>query len=148
MARIQLDGQQVTEAETTLQQALEIYEESHLHHKAVEPLALLSEIDLLSDRLQIPHKQSELLYEFLKDQFPTDTLNPLELYWICYRVLDSLNDPRGHSILERAYTRIQLEASNVPDQTFRESYLQNVMTHRELVEAIESLGFDNANEGL
>ena len=63
-------------------------------------------------------------------------------------MLDSLNDPRGHSILERAYTRIQLEASNVPDQTFQESYLQNVMTHRELVEAIESLGLDNAHEGL
>jgi ADP-ribose pyrophosphatase YjhB (NUDIX family) len=61
----------------------------------------------------------------------------LMVYLNCYRVLQAAGDLWAGSILDTAYEHLQENAAKIDDERLRRSYLENVTTHREIVEAYE-----------
>ncbi|MCA9976618.1 MAG: hypothetical protein KC413_12740, partial [Anaerolineales bacterium] len=65
--------------------------------------------------------------------------DPFGLYWRCYGLLVAYQDPRAPQILALAYQLLQEQADKIPDADSRQSFLQNVPEHRELVRAMAKL---------
>jgi ADP-ribose pyrophosphatase YjhB (NUDIX family) len=55
----------------------------------------------------------------------------------CYRVLGADQDPRAEELLKTAHGLLQEQAAKITDEQLRHSFLENVATHRELVQAFE-----------
>jgi hypothetical protein len=64
---------------------------------------------------------------------------PFPLYLTCYHVLTATHDPRARPLLQRAYTLLQSYAANIHDEILRDSFLQNVSVHRQLILAYEEI---------
>lgn len=68
-----------------------------------------------------------------------------EIFWIylsCYRILQANADPRARATLNAAYKLLQEIAARIDDEALRASFLQNVRSNREIIEAWESLAAD------
>ena len=60
---------------------------------------------------------------------------PFRTYWNCYRVLDSVADPRADSLLTTACAALMSQAETIEDLQQRQSFLQNIPSHRSIMEA-------------
>ena len=60
------------------------------------------------------------------------TWDPFRIYLACYRVLRANADPRAASILAVGHGLLQEQASHIPDEALRRSFLENVAENREL----------------
>jgi tetratricopeptide (TPR) repeat protein len=65
---------------------------------------------------------------------------PLEIYLTCYRVLQTLGDPRADQVLTEAHQMLQEQAARISDPSLRRSYLENVPPHREILREIAAIG--------
>jgi tetratricopeptide (TPR) repeat protein len=66
---------------------------------------------------------------------------PRLVEWTCYRVLASAGDPgdpRAAEWLARAHDALQVQAATISDAALRQSFLDNIPTHREIVAAWNS----------
>nr|PZN19169.1 MAG: hypothetical protein DIU80_21945 [Chloroflexota bacterium] len=70
------------------------------------------------------------------DYYPRAGLDePFFAYLVCYRVLDALRDPRAAAVLEAGQRLLREYADNIASPALRQSFLENVATHRELLAA-------------
>nr|WP_326529541.1 adenylate/guanylate cyclase domain-containing protein [Rhodoferax sp.] len=79
------------------------------------------------------------LVGLLLDQMETArALDDVDLpRWIeltCYKVLDAAADPRAPRMLARAHDLLLTQANNIPDAALRQSFLDNIPEHREIVQ--------------
>jgi hypothetical protein len=51
----------------------------------------------------------------------------------CHSVLAAAGDPRALGVLTRAHTFLLTQAGDISDATLRQSFLDNIPEHRELV---------------
>jgi tetratricopeptide (TPR) repeat protein len=56
-----------------------------------------------------------------------------ESCWTCYRLLQTLQDPRAPEVLERTYTLVQATAAKLQDPEHRRMFLENVTAHRDII---------------
>ena len=66
-----------------------------------------------------------------------DVFYEFDIYWVCWRVLKSLDDVRSQQILEKAHQRLYEQAERILDQELQLSYLCGVPAHREILVAWE-----------
>ena len=64
---------------------------------------------------------------------PWDASEPLRVYLTCYRVLEANGDRRALDVLEKAHSLLQERAAKISNEGERQSYLENVAAHREIV---------------
>jgi hypothetical protein len=57
----------------------------------------------------------------------------LWVYFTCYRVLQAFQDPQATDILKFAHDLIQARMTSIPDDLLRQSYLETVAVHREVI---------------
>ncbi|MCP5097812.1 MAG: tetratricopeptide repeat protein [Chloroflexi bacterium] len=108
-----------------------------LGHQAMlmETVAILARIRLIQE-----HKMQALdlinkVLAYLDNGGTLDgTEEPLNIYLISYRVLQSNDDARAPAILQIAYDQLQVMAAKIPDEPTRRSFLENVPWHREIIE--------------
>ncbi len=100
-----------------------------------EARAGLASVALAQRDLAAARAQVEALLAIL-DDYPRAGLDePFFAYLVCYRVLDALRDPRAAAVLEAGQRLLREYADNIASPALRQSFLENVATHRELLAA-------------
>ncbi|HLF88267.1 MAG TPA: tetratricopeptide repeat protein [Anaerolineales bacterium] len=61
------------------------------------------------------------------------TKHPFQVYWTCYQVLSSANDPRARMVLETARVLLQKIGNRIQDDALWHSYLENIRVHAEIM---------------
>ncbi|MEM7534141.1 MAG: tetratricopeptide repeat protein [Chloroflexota bacterium] len=59
--------------------------------------------------------------------------SPFRLHLLCYHLLTLMEEPYAETLMHIAYEQLQDLASLIEEETWRESYLENVPEHREVV---------------
>ncbi|MEM7536144.1 MAG: hypothetical protein AAF639_28435 [Chloroflexota bacterium] len=57
-------------------------------------------------------------------------------HWVCYQVLQSVDDPRAHELLRQSYHQLRQWAEELTDEALRVSFLENVVVNRMIVEEV------------
>jgi hypothetical protein len=65
--------------------------------------------------------------------------DPSLLFLTSYHVLRAADDQRAAAVLEAGYKLLQERAVKISDREMRRSFLENVPSHREIIEAYWSL---------
>jgi len=100
-----------------------------------EPRAGLLQIALAAGELLEARRQVELLLQTMAAQPQLGSIEPFYSYWIVYRALLWLSDPRAQSWLEAAYNHLQACAAQITDPTERCYFLENITSHCSLLSA-------------
>ncbi len=129
---------QSEDAFKTYQKVIDICQEINTPAQEMEALAgqacvLLDQQDLKQAMVKI-----EPVLSFIKENPEVDgTEEPLRLYLIGYKVLEACGDPRAKAVLEAGYKVLMGRAKKLEDEALKESYLNNVLVHKELISAYE-----------
>ena len=129
---------QLDEAADCYRQALELAIDLDFPHLAMQVQTGLAAIAFARGNLveAMPPMQDIL------DYLETHALSTLdEIFWIfisCYRILRAASDPRALPTLQAAHTLLQKIAAGIDDPALRNSFLQNVRSNRELLQAWET----------
>jgi adenylate cyclase len=127
------------EAAGAYRNALAIWRESGPPSLAMEALAGLARISLAQHDLDQALAQVEEILSFLEDNTLSDADDAIYVYLTCYEVLKAVQDPRAPDISSTAYGLLQKQAAKISDGTMRRSFLENVPTHRQLMEAVKQM---------
>ncbi|MFN8446599.1 MAG: BTAD domain-containing putative transcriptional regulator [Caldilineaceae bacterium] len=76
---------------------------------------------------------SEAALTIMAQQGLAASSEPFQVYWNCICVLKANNDPRAEAVLRTAYGELQRIANDLEDVTWRHSFLENVVTNRNLI---------------
>ncbi len=63
----------------------------------------------------------------------THTEDPFQVYLTCYHILQAHQDDRATAMLRTAYATLQTVATHIDNDSTRRTFLENVPTHREIV---------------
>jgi hypothetical protein len=61
------------------------------------------------------------------------------VYLRCYRILTANKDPRAIAVLNNAHALLEAYAGEISDASLRQSFLENVTSHREIMRAWSAL---------
>ena len=125
------------EAAAAYQSVVDLRREHGQSNLIVAPLAGLARIAMAQGDLAQARAHVQEILAHLKIQALGGTEEPARVYLTCYRVLQADQDPRAREILEKAYNWLQELAADIADKNLRRSLLENVTTHREVIEAWE-----------
>jgi len=125
--------EQYNDADEAYQKAVTLRREMGEMHLAMESLSGVLRVYLNQNNLKKAVPYLEEILSFLKDSNLEGTDEPLRIYHTCFRVLDACGDPRTKSILEAAHSMLQKQASLIDDDGLRDTFLQKIPTHREIV---------------
>jgi len=90
--------------------------------------------EILSKMENRVSEMSAFLGDELRAASPFDeALDPFAIYLTCYRVLQASGDTRADEILCYAYKLLQERAANIQDKNLRNSYLNIVPSHKEIM---------------
>ena len=96
-------------------------------------LAGLAEATLaLGEPVQAQAHIAEILAYLEQHGALRGTWDPFRIYLACYHVLRANGDPRAGAILATGHRLLQEQASRIPDEAMRRSFLENVAENREL----------------
>jgi predicted ATPase/class 3 adenylate cyclase len=127
------------EAAQAYQQALTLRRELKQTPRTLESLAGLARAALAQRNVALAQQSSEEILQYLAAHSIESLDDPFEIYLTCYRTLQANADPRAATILAQAHQLLQTRAAQLDDETMRQSFLNNVQAHREIVEEIERL---------
>ncbi|MEM7029620.1 MAG: hypothetical protein AAF629_08645, partial [Chloroflexota bacterium] len=65
------------------------------------------------------------------------TESPMRIFLTCYEVLQLAQHGRAKEILYTAYGQLQSRASEIVSPESRQSFLQNIPAHREIIDAYQ-----------
>jgi tetratricopeptide (TPR) repeat protein len=127
------------EALQAYRRGTEVRRELGARLSALEPLAGRARACLvLGDLPQAMALVEEMLPD-LERVMQSDLDQPLLVPWTCYQVLRAAGDPRAPLVLENAYRLLQTAANRLQDEAMRQSYLENVPWHREMLREFQTL---------
>jgi predicted ATPase/DNA-binding SARP family transcriptional activator len=125
----------LAEATTAYHQALTLYEELGQAPLAAEAQAGLASLALAEGDLAAALAHVEVIWSILANHPRADLDEPFYVYLACYRVLDAVHDPRAAALLQTAQRLLHEYADTITDDLLRRSFLENVATHRAILEA-------------
>jgi tetratricopeptide (TPR) repeat protein len=126
------------EAAEAYRQVLSLRRELGQHQLVVEPLAGLANISLSQGNQVQAKDHIEEILNFLESHTLEGTEEPLQAYWICYRVLQAVRDHRAPRILDTAHQLLQEQVAHISDEEMQRSFLENVAAHREIVKEFQA----------
>jgi diguanylate cyclase (GGDEF)-like protein len=122
-------------ASDAYEQALVLRREREQTRLAMETIAGLSRLRLSQSNPAEALALVEEILAYLENNSLDGTDDPFRVWLTCYEVLCANEDIRGLAILERAHQELQARASRIGESDLQHSFLENVVTHRELVNA-------------
>jgi tetratricopeptide (TPR) repeat protein len=142
----------LSEAAEVDQQALILRQELGQQNLAIESLAGVARVSLSQGNLTQAQAQAEAILAYLEEKRRLTThetpasghglegaVDPFRVYLTCYRVLAANEDPRAPQILATAHQLLQEQAAKIGDDELRRTFLENVITHREIVKEVDRL---------
>jgi predicted ATPase/DNA-binding SARP family transcriptional activator len=130
LARAHEALQHLPEALAAYQQAGALYDLTGRTHRTTEPQAGLARIALAQGEAAEALVHIEAIRRFLETHVLAGPDEPFRIYWTCYRVLEANHDPRAVGVLRAAQQRLLGRADAISDAALRQSFLENVATHR------------------
>ncbi|MBN1581128.1 MAG: hypothetical protein JXA89_10525, partial [Anaerolineae bacterium] len=64
-------------------------------------------------------------------------IEPFEVCWTCYRLLQAIGDPRAPAVLTRAHDLVQARAAMLKEPAHRRAFLQKRKVNRDIVAKYE-----------
>ena len=119
-----------------LEAAHELFEALGMHHLALEPLAGQACAALAGGDLPAALAIVDTILAAQAAGISLDgTEEPMRLHLICHQVLAAAADPRAQQVLADARCQLLERAARISDPARRNSYLNDVPYHREIVAA-------------
>jgi hypothetical protein len=125
----------LAEAAESYRQALTLRQETGQLHFAREILASLSRASLAQGNLAQAQTYAAELLPQLETEHLYGMREPFRVYLTCYQVLQAGHDPRAEEVLATAHRLPQERAAEIADEQLRRFYLENVLAHREIMQA-------------
>jgi tetratricopeptide (TPR) repeat protein len=122
-------------AEAAYQAALRLCRELDARTLAFEPLAGLARLALARGDLATARMRANELATTLEDEGIAWVDELPQLFLSCYQVLSAAGDARAAQVLEAACARLDRQASQINDATCRQTFWEDVPTHRALLAA-------------
>jgi predicted ATPase/DNA-binding SARP family transcriptional activator len=122
-----------TEAEAVYRRALPIWESLKEPHRAIDTKAGLTKIALIQENLTEALLLTDEILDYLAADSIKGILSPFGAYLVCIQVLKATNDPRADAVVAEAQGLLEETAVLIENPSLRNSYLQNVAAHRELM---------------
>ena len=132
LGHIQRDLNQLSAANITYQEALQIYRKIKNLSLVPVPLAGLADVALVMGNQQEALAFVDEILDQL-DKRPLDGGDPMRVYLTCYRVLLANRDSRASALLYKAHALLQKYATTIADDNQRQSFLENVAVNREVI---------------
>ena len=126
-------------AETSYKKALVIQRELGQDHWAAETLVGLVDVALQKGDVERVQEYVDEIIEIIEAHDTVGMREPFNVYLTCYRALESLQEARAQNVLERAYRDLQTIAGKISDEEMRRSFLYDVVTHSEIMDAWNSV---------
>ena len=101
----------------------------------MESLAGLAELALKENRLVQAMVYLSPILEFIETNDLFGTVDPFRIYWVCYSVLNSMQDERANHVLQQAYSQIQTQTKKIDDPVLAQSYRKNIASHAQAITA-------------
>lgn len=128
-----------TQAKSTLHECIAIRQELKQINLEIEALTCLIEVGIVQGDLEAVQEEAEKVYNRLsEDPHFSDPHEPFKVYWTLHRYLEQRQDPRAASILNQAYTLLLERADKITDLKMRNSFLNQVEWHNQIVVASTS----------
>ena len=106
---------------------------------AIESQAGLARIFLAQGDRSKAQAQIEAILDYLATKTLDGTDDPFLVYLTCYKILISNEDPRALEILNTTHEMLLNRASRINDNNLRDSYLENVPAHKEIMREWNSI---------
>ena len=90
-------------------------------------------------KLQVTDPQLNNVLNHLESSSLDGLEDPFNTYWICYKLLDSIQDNRANKLLQEAQGLLLKQAMKIPNTTSRHSFLYNIPEHRLILETAANL---------
>lgn len=120
-----MESGKLAEAQEAYRSALQIRRELNQPVLATEPLAGQARLALAQGEPQLARQVVDEILSILEQAGNLDgTDEPLRVYFTCYQVLEQTHDMRARSLLETAHTLLQAHASQIPDESNRQRFLE------------------------
>jgi len=114
-------------------QALDRYRRSGYLNPPMEAHAGLARLALVQgDESQALEHTEAILYH-LQDHTLDGTFEPFRVYLTCFKVLEANEDPRAAEVLRTSCQLLQARAAGIEEEQLRQSFLEGVPYHRELL---------------
>jgi tetratricopeptide (TPR) repeat protein len=137
-------------AREAFEKALKIAEELGQKQAKTEALAGLAQAaQRTGDLPKALERVSEIVIYLEKDPGMTGSQRPLRVHLICFKVFAAANDERAIEVLRRAHAQLQERAARIVEDEVRHLFLENIETHRELIQEFNRLarkGNDHVGE--
>ena len=129
-----LGAGQLESARQAYESACQIREKLSQPNLACEPIAGLARLALVEAELTTSARRVGDILAYLDGGGTlAGSDEPMRVYQTCYQVLTALHDPGADTILETAYRLLQEQALKISDSVLRQSFLENVPYHREII---------------
>jgi tetratricopeptide (TPR) repeat protein len=123
------------EAAAAYQQAFDWYTKLGNLPMSIKPQAKLAQIALAQGDMAQAHTHVEAILVSLAETSGVGLDEPFEVYLTCYHILEASDDPRAATVLQTALRLLHEYADGITEDALRQSFLENVATHRELLRA-------------
>lgn len=130
---------EIAQASTLFQSALELMGASGVVDSSDEPRAGLLQIALAAGNLEQAKEYIEQIMRNPTAQLRLGIVQPFYAYWITYRALFAMDDPRALTFLESAHSHLQSCAAQIADPRDRRCFLENIAIHRSLQSAYAAI---------
>jgi tetratricopeptide (TPR) repeat protein len=126
-------------ASRAYQESVDLRRTQGWYDVAMEPLAGLAEVAMAQGRLVQAQEYVEEIWSYLQTGTLNGTVSPFQIYLISYLVFQRIKDPRAAHILRRAHSELQDRAARIADVEMQRSFLENVRSHREIIDEYAQL---------
>ena len=133
-------SERLEEASKAYRESIALRRELGQTNLLMESVAGLARASLARDDLAEAQTLVEEILAHLRSGGTLEgVLSPFQVYLTCYHVLEANQDPRAQELLNTAHDLLQEQAAKITDEKMRQSFLENVAAHRELVLALERM---------
>ena len=135
---IHLDAEELAEAKAAYVRAWELRQDLDQPHRAVDGRAGLARVALAREDWEQARKHVEAILSYMEAHPNLDGIeDPGLVYLACYQGLAAMRDACAAEVLAVAHHYLQTKAAKIEDDALRQSFLENVVAHRELLAAYQ-----------
>ncbi|MBE0699602.1 MAG: tetratricopeptide repeat protein, partial [Anaerolineaceae bacterium] len=128
------------EALSTYNKALELRLDLGEENLVAEARAGLAQVYLQQGKIPSALAQAIDIYNFLQIGSIDRIGEPFRVYLVVFQTFRVAGDHKAPFVLKEGYERLQARANKISDPALRQSFMQNVAAHREILAQMKELG--------
>ncbi len=125
-------------AEELYKQALDKFSEMEVTNYIISMQAHLAQLYFVQQKSTEPYL-SDVLKQLKENPSLVGSENGYLIYLTCIKCLNAKSDPLADQLIKQAYQQLSDNASNIVDETIKQSFWENVEEHREIAALYQAL---------